>query len=184
MELLGNDSLSFGVQGGLNQHPPCQAIRNVSWVSVDTSKRDTLAYPDINEVQFSVPVKRGVASLSLREFHYPYFASQVTDQYFNVIIDELGVLDEGSSSSNATGNNVIIRSITLQAPMIETAVGSGWCLWRWEDGGQKPILYYPRQQVTGFRIRLVDKQNVPITTGIVAGSTGPTMRFVFAISHK
>ena len=184
MELLGNDSLVLGRNGGLYQQQPCQAINNVTTVSFDASKRDTTAFPDSNEFQFNIPNKQGIFSIALVEFHYPLFASLIADQYFNLIVEDLDILNEGASSSSSGGNNPIVNSITLQAPMIETRVGSGWCLWRFEDGGQRPIKYFIRTNKTGFRVRLVTKTGVPITTGLTPGNAGPSLRVVFSIAHK
>jgi hypothetical protein len=184
METLGNDSISVGRDGGLYQHLPCQAMNNVTYVSFDASKRDTVAFPNNNEFQFNIPNKRGIFSIALVEFQYPYFAAVVADQYFNLIVEELGVMNEGSSSSSPSGNNAIVSSITFQAPLFEIQTGLGWCLWRWEDGGQRPIKYFPRTNKTGFRVRLVDKTGALITTGLAPGAAGPTLRLVFAIESK
>jgi len=187
MELLGNPSYNVNIKGDMYNYQPCQSIANESIIMFDTAKRNTDTYPDINQFGFTPPQNRlqGVFSVALREFQYPLFASLSGDQYFNVHVENMGVGNEGNASSTtATNSAASLQNITLQAPLIPAYPGANWCIWRWDDGGQKPVRYYQRDAITGFQVSLRDKTGALITTSISAGTAGPTMRMVFGVVHK
>jgi len=180
-----NESKGYSIEGEVkSDEKVCEAIYRPIWVTFDSRKRNRVAWPDINEFEIVLPKIDNMYNITLREVQYPVFASLSSNDYFNLRIDAMPVIQEAVGST-VTANNLstVISDITLQLPNHDSGVGSGSGLWDWENSGMKPGVYDPRQRIQVLNVKLVDYQNELITTG-ASGSVGPPMRLVFAIERK
>lgn len=183
--MYNNDSYSYNIDGQILEDYPCQAVCGPTYISFDSRKRDVVAFPDINNFNIYFPVMHDIYAIYLREFQFPLFASLGQTDWVNVVVDHMPVVREGLGSHNVSSNTrLTLNNITLQAPNVETSPGSGTCIWHWKNSGQKPVIYTPRNVIQQLQVQLLDSLGAPLQTGVVPGSIGPPMRFLFAVEHK
>ncbi len=185
-DILANNSQTWNVNGETINQMPCQAINNPIYYAFDTSKRNLSTSPSANEVTFYFPEIQNIYSIKLVDLQYPYFNSVVSDQYFNLVIDVLPVLNESMATNNASdiNNSSKVDNVTLQLPLIETTPGSGYCVWNWNNNGQSPQRFTPRQSIKQIKLQLLTKNGNLLDTGVIPGQPGDPVRFVLEFIHK
>lgn len=183
---IANDSRTWNAEGEIISQMPCQAVNNPTYMTFDTSKRNLSTSPQANNVTFYFPEIQNIHSIRLIDLQYPYFNSVVGDQYFNFKLDVLPVLNEAMATNNPSdpNNSSKVDNVTLQLPLIETTAGSGFCVWNWESEGQKPQRFTPRHSIKQIKLELINKNGLPVDTGVAPGQPGDPIRFVLEFVHK
>lgn len=182
---IANDSRAWNNYGDVITQLPCQAVNNPTIMSFDTTKRDIGSFVSANDVLFTFPEIKNIYSIRLVMVHYPLFTSVTTDQYFNFVLDRLPVMNEAMSNNNANSNTATkVDNVTVQLPLVETTPGSGFCLWKWEQEGQRPQRYTPRESISQIHMKILTKNGAPLDTGVLPPAIGPPVRFILEFVHK
>lgn len=181
-----SDARAWTSHGMLAPEMPIQSINNPTVMAFDTTKRQLDSYSSFNRVLFTFPEIKNIYSIRLLVLHYPLFSTITADQYFNFRLDCLPVINEAMAVNdvNYSTNSTKVDNVTLQAPLVESTPGSGFCLWKWEDSGQRPQIFTPRQSCSQVLMELLTKDGRPLDTGYAPGVAGDPVRFMLEFVHK